>query len=72
MEVSHGLTSDVPIAKTAVKYELLHERSYLHKVNGLSLDSGDEPSSHMSPKTSCLGGGMSLFQVSDDPAVAVI
>ena len=72
MEVSHRLTSDVPIAETSVRYRLLQERSYLHKANRLSLDSGDNPSSHMSSKTSRLRGGMSLFQVSDDPVVAVI
>ena len=36
---------------------------YSHKIDRLSLDSGDKPSGHVSPKTSCLSGGVPLFRV---------
>ena len=38
--------------------------AYLHKIDGLSLNSGDESSGQMSSDASCLSGGVSLIQMS--------
>ena len=63
----HRLTSDVPITvKTSKIPTNARGVAYSHKIDGFPLDSGDEPSGHMSSKTRCLGGGMSLFRVRDN------
>jgi len=66
------LTSDVPITVEPSEMVSVGPREvYSHKIDRLSLDSGDEPSGHVSPKTSCLCGGMSLFHVRNDFTVVL-
>ena len=74
MEGLYGLTSNIPI--TAKTNKILAtppslQGTCLHKINGFSLNSGNEPSSHMSSKASCLGSRMSLFWLRDDHTVVM-
>ena len=70
-EELHGLTGNIPVTVKTVRYQLKQETAYLHKIDGLSFDSGDETSGHMSSDASCLSGGVSLIQVSHRSTVTV-
>ena len=63
VEERHQLTCDIPVAvKTGKSLAAKSGRSYSHKIDGLSLDSGYKPSGHVSSNTSRLPSGMSLFE----------
>lgn len=68
-EQADGLTGDVPVTVKLVRYLLLQETACLHKVDGLSLHSGDESGGHVTSKASCLCSGMTLIRVSNDSTV---